>query len=220
MKKLLFAITVLAVSFSSFAQMTLTQSFLMNANTQLPFTANVTSNQLTILNHGLVTGDEVMIFTQSATPPSPLNVTSYYYVIAADAAHITLATTLDNALAGTVIDLTTTGSGKHAVIKSNVIFENLVTQALKDASVNWTTGALTLATINASDAVTPTVGAAQVKETMSQIDNCEYYNCAITRRLKNDVTKNAVILSRRIFSIDADINTAVINAIKMYSSRL
>lgn len=222
MKKLLFLIAIASLSFQSFAQMTLAQSFLMNAGAQLNFTANVTSDQLTIQNHGLNTGDELVVFTQSLAPPSPLTTTAYYYAVVVDATHIKLATTLDNALAGTavVVDLTTTGTGKHAVIKANVIFENLVTQSLKDASVNWNVGALTLATINASDVNTATVSIQQVKETMDRIDNCDFNYCAITRQLKNYVVQNSAILARRIFSVDADINTAVIRAIKMYSSRL
>lgn len=69
---------------------------------------NLTSNQITIANHGFVTGLKV-VASSTGTLPAPLTATNYY-VIVVDANTIQLATSLVNALAGTAIDITNYGS--------------------------------------------------------------------------------------------------------------
>jgi len=60
------------------------------------------------------TGEKVRVTTTN-TLPAPLAIDTDYYVIYEDATHIKLATTLANAYAGTVIDLTSAGVGVHTV---------------------------------------------------------------------------------------------------------
>jgi hypothetical protein len=67
-------------------------------------------------NVGLYTGTAVTL--TSASPPSPLTTSTTYYVIRSSDTQIQLATSLANALAGTAINLTTTGSGTHTLTKT------------------------------------------------------------------------------------------------------
>ena len=61
-----------------------------------------------------VTGDKVRL-TTTGTLPSPLAISTDYYVIYVDATHIRLAASLSDAYDGTYIDIITTGSGTHTV---------------------------------------------------------------------------------------------------------
>jgi len=78
------------------------------------FTANTTSNQLaTSKAHQFVTGEVVYVI--GASLANPLVASTAYYVIRVDANTIKLATTYAFAIAGTAIDITTTGSGNQVV---------------------------------------------------------------------------------------------------------
>ena len=68
------------------------------------------SDSLTINNHPFNVGERVYI-TTTATLPGGLAALTEYFIIDTDANTIKLATTKANAIAGTAIDLTSTGSG-------------------------------------------------------------------------------------------------------------
>jgi hypothetical protein len=76
---------------------------------------NYTDNTLTIPNHGFGLGELVEYDTQGNTEIGGLTSATPYYVIPIDGNTIKLATTLNNAQAGTAIDLVTTPTptGRH-----------------------------------------------------------------------------------------------------------
>lgn len=78
------------------------------------FTANAGTDQLHIVAHGLNTGDGPGAGRNlGGALPSPLAGVTDYWIIRDDADHVRLATSSANALAGTAIDLTDTGSGTN-----------------------------------------------------------------------------------------------------------
>ena len=72
------------------------------------------ADSLTINNHPFNVGERVYI-TTTATLPGGLSALTEYFIIDTDANTIKLATTKANAIAGTAIDLTSTGSGTIVV---------------------------------------------------------------------------------------------------------
>lgn len=80
----------------------------------LNFTA-ATNDNITATTHDMQTGDGPLRVTTTGTLPSPLATGTNYWVIRVDANTIQLATSRANALAGTQIDITTTGSGTHTL---------------------------------------------------------------------------------------------------------
>jgi len=72
------------------------------------------TDNITINNHGLETGDLVQL-TTTGTLPAPLASLTDYYVINIDANTIQLATSAVNAGTGTQINLTTVGTGEHTI---------------------------------------------------------------------------------------------------------
>lgn len=78
------------------------------------FTADATSNQITIAGHGLLTGDgPAAVRNVGGALPGGLAAVTDYWVIRVDANTIKLATSSSNAMAGTAVDLTTAGSGSN-----------------------------------------------------------------------------------------------------------
>jgi hypothetical protein len=78
------------------------------------FAANAATDQITIAGHGLVTGDgPAAVRNVGGALPGGLVALTDYWVIRVDANTLKLATSNSNALAGTAIDLTTTGSGTN-----------------------------------------------------------------------------------------------------------
>lgn len=77
------------------------------------FTADDSTDELTIAAE-YHTGDLVRVST-TGTLPAGLAVSTNYWVIAVTATEIKLATSLENALLGTAIDITDTGSGTHTI---------------------------------------------------------------------------------------------------------
>lgn len=71
----------------------------------------------------VVTGTEVTLST-TGTLPAGLSTNTLYYIIYQSATTFKLATSLANALAGTAVDITDTGSGVHTVAV-NTIFQAL-----------------------------------------------------------------------------------------------
>ena len=65
-------------------------------------------------NHNMPTGTKV-VFSTSTTAPTGLTDGGTYYVISVTASKISLASSYDNAIAGTEVDFTTTGSGLHTI---------------------------------------------------------------------------------------------------------
>lgn len=119
-------------------------------------TANFPSN--------IMTGTRVRL-TTTTTLPAPLATATDYYVIKASDSTFQLATTFANAIAGTEIDITTTGTGTHTITwllprytngaGVNAIFFNSNATALGAATPN-----LSLGYTNSSQATsraTPTV---------------------------------------------------------------
>jgi len=84
------------------------------------FTADTTTNILTFVStannpSNLLTGTRIRL-TTSGTLPAPLATATDYYVIAqTNMLGIQLATSYANAIAGTAIDITTTGTGTHTL---------------------------------------------------------------------------------------------------------
>lgn len=78
------------------------------------FTVNASTDQATCGTHGYVTGEPIMVTTTSALP-SPLAAATEYYVIYVDADTFQFAETYGDAMDGTAIDLTDTGTGTHSV---------------------------------------------------------------------------------------------------------
>lgn len=76
--------------------------------------ASVTTatDNLAATAHGFSTGDPVQA-TTSGSLPGGLSLSTTYYAYAVDANNFKLSTTYANALAGTVIDITSQGSGNH-----------------------------------------------------------------------------------------------------------
>lgn len=78
---------------------------------------NTTSDVITSVAHGLVTGDMVSWLVVSGGLPAPFVVLTNYFVIKLTADTFQLATSYANAVfAGTAIDITTTGSGRWELI--------------------------------------------------------------------------------------------------------
>jgi hypothetical protein len=71
---------------------------------------------ITVPNHGFTTGELVSYDSAGQTTLGGLNSGSPYYVISVTGDEIKLATTYDNAVAGTAINLTTAGVGKHRLL--------------------------------------------------------------------------------------------------------
>src|SRR4051794_34561802 len=86
----------------------------------LTFIADSTTDQLTIIGHGLNTGDGPMGVRNiggalpAATPA--LNPASDYWAIRIDADHVKLATSSANANAGSAIDITSNGTGTQQLL--------------------------------------------------------------------------------------------------------
>ena len=78
------------------------------------FTATAASNECACTGHGYSTGDSVRL-TTTTTLPAGLSLLTEYFIVRISADIFKLATTHYNAMAGTVIDITDTGTGTHSV---------------------------------------------------------------------------------------------------------
>jgi hypothetical protein len=215
MRKVLGLVLIGLVGVAS-AQYTLAQKANVVSGNQIKFTAVVATDvATTVAPHGFATGDEVVIFTQSASPPAPLSVGSYYYAIVVNANDVKFATTPQNALAGTAIDITTTGSGLHAIAKNSANFKTAVKEALRLAASQILDGSLTLAIINASPIGTFSATQDQVNTFARRVlQSPDSY----TETILPGVINQAAFQARGIYSLDSDIVTCVQNVIKTYSN--
>jgi len=93
--------------------------------TQTFTSGSVSGNRISITNNGYQTGLAVQLSTSNALP-APLAILTTYYVIRHSANTFSLATTYANALAGTEITLSDSGTGTQTV----TAFEEYVTQWL------------------------------------------------------------------------------------------
>ena len=76
---------------------------------------NVSNEQITISNHGLVTGHQVLYSNGGGTTLAGLTNDTSYYVIKASTNTIALASSLDNANAGVAVNLTGTGNNAQTL---------------------------------------------------------------------------------------------------------
>lgn len=75
---------------------------------------------------------QAVTLTTTGTLPAGLNTSTTYYVFASTATTFKLASTLANAIAGTAIDITSTGSGTHTVVATQI---NSVKKFVQDTTV-------------------------------------------------------------------------------------
>lgn len=84
--------------------------------TSLTFTANAGTDLLTVSStNSLLTGNPVQLINSGGALPSPLLAGVTYYCIRVSSTTLKLATSYDNAIAGTAIDLTDAGTGTQTI---------------------------------------------------------------------------------------------------------
>lgn len=89
-------------------QLIFTSSF---ANTSV----SVTSNEITVTSNDIIYTGTVVVLSTTGTAPAGLTAGNTYYAIRVSATVIKLATSLANAVAGAVIDITSQGTGTHSL---------------------------------------------------------------------------------------------------------
>lgn len=97
------------------------------------FTAVAGTDLCTITSHGYYTGLKVAA-TSSGTLPAGLSATNYY-VIKVSANTFKLATSAANALAGTAVDITDTGTGTHTLTPAAISGASYKVQVSPDDSL-------------------------------------------------------------------------------------
>lgn len=90
---------------------TITSQATINSTT---FTVNAGTDLLTYAGYDIPTFSRVRL-TTTTTLPAGLSLATDYYTIRASATTCTLATSLANAVAGTFVDITDTGTGTHTI---------------------------------------------------------------------------------------------------------
>jgi flagellin len=106
------------------ASQTITADF---GNFQTKYTTNTfatsavtnADNKFTLSNHGYVTGDKVIYDDGGGTVATGLADNTEYWVIKTDANNFTLASSYDNAIAGTVQAITGDGNNAQTLTKAN-----------------------------------------------------------------------------------------------------
>lgn len=83
--------------------------------TSRTFTANAGTDVITASAAVFQTGQAVRV-SSSGTLPAGLSAGTTYYIISVSGATYKLATTINNALAGTAVDITDAGTGTHSII--------------------------------------------------------------------------------------------------------
>lgn len=113
---------------ASSAQLDFIQLFLLaggSANAPKQFTTsaiNVSTNEITVPQHGLTTGDRVII-TTTGTLPTPLQATTLYVALVVDTTKFKLAQV---ATPTTEIDITATGSGTFYLKYANGVVDRII----------------------------------------------------------------------------------------------
>lgn len=106
-----------------------------NFNSALTFTADSTTERLTVSSTStLPTGTPVLVSNSGGALPSPLAANTVYYAINVSGTTLSLATSVDNAEAGTAINLTNNGSGTNSLLPALGVFngEGEHTQTLSE----------------------------------------------------------------------------------------
>lgn len=83
--------------------------------TSRTFTADASTDRITASAAVFTTGQAVRV-SSTGTLPAGLSSATTYYIIAVSGAIYKLATTINNALAGTAVDITDAGTGTHSII--------------------------------------------------------------------------------------------------------
>lgn len=83
---------------------------------------STSADTVTIIGHGLDTGDGPMRVTSTA--PGGLSITTGYWMIVVDANTLKFATSYANAIAGTAINITGMGSGAMSLTRTVVVYVN------------------------------------------------------------------------------------------------
>lgn len=109
------------------------------------------TNTFTITGHQFNTGQSITLTTSGALPTG-LAISTTYYVIKVDANTISLATTLANALAGTVITFTSSGSSGVQTVVCNFLIVKLTYVSTTTASM---TNPYTGASVTSAASVSP-----------------------------------------------------------------
>jgi hypothetical protein len=131
---------------------------IQTARQEFNFTSNdvnATTEEFTILDHGLNTSDAVIYYEGAGvvTPPAPLVNGETYYAIVIDSDTIQLASSITDASSGNEINITSAGSGNHifetqgtpiSYILNNDL-ESQVLEFIPDPLHVFTNGAFTLA---------------------------------------------------------------------------
>jgi hypothetical protein len=81
---------------------------------------DITNNLIVIANHYLSTGTKIIYNANGNSAIGGLTDNTDYYVIVKDDAKIQIAETVEDAIAGTPLDLTATSSGIHRIITANL----------------------------------------------------------------------------------------------------
>lgn len=98
---------------------------LVNATRPLSFTlddveaVDTGANSLQFTAHGLLTGDGPFEWFTTTSLPGGLALATQYWVVKVDDNNVKMATSLANALAGTVVDITSSGSGTNSLVGSS-----------------------------------------------------------------------------------------------------
>lgn len=101
-------------------QLDILQGALIKKQFNKIFTADPITDTLTIDSTSIFdTGDQITVYSTGALP-IPLIVNTIYYVIVISDTEIKLATSFANAIAGTFIDITSTGVGINSLLTSQI----------------------------------------------------------------------------------------------------
>ena len=90
-----------------------------NPNVPVTNTTQTRSLSITEVSSNFTTGDAVTV-ASSGTLPAPLAAATVYYIVRSTSTEVFLATSLANAKAGVLIDITSSGSGALTIQKANV----------------------------------------------------------------------------------------------------
>jgi hypothetical protein len=106
-----------------------------SAPQSLTFTADAGTDVLTIAaGHDYGDGDMIWVSNSGGGLPGGLSASTVYYVIPVSGTEIKLANSLQNALAGTAINITSAGTGTHSIImvEKYIVFCDTASPAVND----------------------------------------------------------------------------------------
>ena len=102
---------------------------------------DITTETISIPSHGFSQGELVQYDSVGQTPIGGLSSGNPYYIVLVDGDNIRLATTLENANAGTVVNLTSVGVGKHRVLSLTKSPDGTYTISSTPSSTTFTVAA-------------------------------------------------------------------------------